>query len=134
MSERRVFHLAHAEARKRACQAVAEAADGWRVTVEPPTRSTDQNSMLWPLLTAFAEQLEWPVNGRMTKLTPDDWKALLSAAFKQESQRVAMGLNGGMVMLGLRTSRMSKPAFSEFLEFILATAADRGVVLEEVEA
>lgn len=134
MTDRRVFVLAHYGARARAAQAVAQAPDGWRVTVEPPKRTTDQNAMLWPLLTAFSEQLEWPVNGRMVKLAPEDWKDLLSAAYKQETQRVAMGLNGGMVMLGLRTSKMSKAAFSEFLEFILATAADRGVVLEEAEA
>jgi ABC-type Fe3+ transport system substrate-binding protein len=65
----------------------------------------------------------------MTKLEPEEWKDLLSAAFKGEAMRLAMGLNGGVVMLGLRTSKMGKRQFSEFLEFLHATAADRGVVV-----
>lgn len=123
----RRFILAHEVARARAVQAVREAPEHWSVTVAPPKRSLDQNAMLWPLLECFAEQLQWPVNGQMVKLDPQEWKDVLSAAYKQETQRIAMGLNGGMVILGLRTSRMSKRAFSEFLEFVLAVGADRGV-------
>lgn len=133
MSDKRLFILAHPEARRRAAQCVAEAPEGWRVTVEPPKRTLDQNALLWPLLECFSKQLEWPVNGRMVKLEPDEWKDILSAAYKQESQRVAMGLNGGMVMLGLRTSKMTKAQFSEFIEFLLSVAADRGVVVERDE-
>jgi sugar phosphate isomerase/epimerase len=40
-----------------------------------------------------------------------------------------MGLDGGIVMLGQRTSRFTKPQFAEWIEFLYATAADRGVVL-----
>ena len=36
-----------------------------------------------------------------------------------------------MVILGMRTSKMGKRAFSEFIEFILATAAERGVNVEK---
>ena len=133
MSDKRIFVLAHKEARIRAVACVAEAPDGYVVTVREPTRSLDQNALLWVLLQAFADQLQWPVNGAMTKLDPEDWKHLLSAAFKQETQRVAMGLAGGMVMLGLRTSKMGKRQFAEFVEFVQATAADRGVVLNHDE-
>ena len=134
MNERKVFGLVHAEARRRAVAAVANAPDGYRVTVEPPKRTLDQNSLLWPVLECFSAQLEWPVNGRMVKMTAEDWKDLLSAAYRRESQRVAMGVDGGMVMLGLRTSKMNKREFSEFLEFVFSVAADRGVVLERDEA
>jgi hypothetical protein len=133
MNERKVFGLVHAEARRRAVAAVAEAPEGYRVTVEPPKRTLDQNSLLWPVLECFSAQLEWPVNGRMVKMTAEDWKDLLSAAYRRESQRVAMGVDGGMVMLGLRTSKMNKREFSEFLEFVFSVAADRGVVLERDE-
>ena len=133
MNERKVFGLVHAEARRRAMAAVANAPEGYRVTVEPPKRTLDQNSLLWPVLECFSAQLEWPVNGRMVKMTAEDWKDLLSAAYRRESQRVAMGVDGGMVMLGLRTSKMNKREFSEFLEFIFSVAADRGVVLERDE-
>lgn len=129
--ESRFFVLAHAEARRRAMAAVAEAPEGVIVAMKEPTRNLEQNSLLWVLLTAFSQQLKWPVNGEMVKLSPEEWKDLLSAAYKRESQRVAMGLDGGMVMLGLRTSKMGKREFAEFIEFIQATAAMRGVSLEE---
>lgn len=121
------FILAHPEARRRAIACVAEAPAGYVVTVTEPTRNSTQNAMLWALLTAFSEQLEWPVNGRFIKMDPESWKDVLSAAYKGETVRVAMGLDGGVVMLGLRTSKMGKREFAEFVEFILATAADRGV-------
>lgn len=128
--EKRIFNLVHDEARRRAVHAVAHADDGWRVTLEPPKRTLDQNALLWPLLECFAQQLEWPVNGRFVRLDPEEWKDVLTAAFRNETQRIAAGLNGGMVILGMRTSKMSKAKFSEFVEFVMATAADRGVNLE----
>lgn len=134
MSDKKVFFMAHADARRRAMSAVADAPDGWRVTVEPPKRNTSQNSLLWVLLSAFAEQLVWPVNGSMVKLTADDWKDLLTAAFRRETQRVAMGIDGGMVMLGMRTSKLNKREFAELIEFVQSVAVDRGVELDEVPA
>jgi hypothetical protein len=114
-------------ARANAVQAVMTAPDGYKITVAEPTRSLDQNSLLWPLLAKFSEQLKWPVNGIFTKLSPEDWKTLLTAAFRQEQQQMAQGLHGGFVFLGMRTSEMNKQEFSEFIEFLQATAALRGV-------
>jgi len=124
---KQVFIMAHAEARRRALEAVAAAPDGYSVTIKEPTRNLDQNAVLWVLLERFSEQLKWPVNGVMTKLEPEEWKTLTTAAFQRETVRVAQGLDGGMVMLGLRTSKMSKRQFSEYLDFLHATAAQRGV-------
>lgn len=101
------------------------------VTAEPEKRNLEQNALLWVLLDAFSKQLNWPVNGQMVKLKPEEWKDILSAAYKRESQRVAMGLDGGMVMLGMRTSNMGKAEFAEFIEFLMATAALRGVQLDD---
>jgi hypothetical protein len=134
VSEKRVFKLVHAEARRRAVECVSQAPEGFAVTVQEPTRSLDQNAAMWPLLQAFADQLQWPVNGAMVWMTPDEWKAVLSAAYKRESVRVAMGLDGGMVMLGSRTSKFSVREMSEFLEFLNATAAARDVDLRYREA
>lgn len=128
------FILAHDMARARAVEAVRNAPAGYVVTVKEPTRNTAQNAAMWPILEAFSEQLVWPVNGRMEKLTSDEWKALLSAAFRKEQNRVAQGLDGGFVMLGQRTSHFSKSEFSEWLEFLHATAVDRGVTVYEREA
>lgn len=123
------FVLSHDLARRRAVAAVAEAPAGYVVRVDEPTRSLDQNSAQWPILEAFSEQLEWPVNGRMVKMPAEDWKDVLTAAFRGEQVRLAMGMAGGVVMLGMHTSRMGKREFSEWLEFLHATAADRGVVV-----
>lgn len=129
----RMFILAHQEARRRAMDCIASAPDGYVVTVKEPTRSLDQNAAQWPILQAFADQLRWPVNGAMVQLTPEEFKDILTAAFQGESVRLAQGLNGGVVMLGMRTSKMSKMQFSDWLEFLKATATLRGVEIYEHE-
>jgi hypothetical protein len=131
---KQTFVMAHPLARRRAMAAVADAPAGHVVTVAEPTRNLEQNALMWVLLGAFADQLLWPVNGQMVKLEAEEWKDILSAAFRQESVRVAMGLRGGMVMLGMRTSKMGKRQMAEFIEFIQSEAADRGVQLDEVTA
>lgn len=127
---KRTFILGnHPEARGRALEAVRNAPDGDAVTVGEANRSLDQNAAQWPILQAFADQLQWPVNGAMVWMTKEEWKDVLSAAFKRETVRVAMGLDGGMVMLGQRTSKFGKKQFSDWLEFLHATAAARDVDL-----
>jgi NinB protein len=129
MTEKRIIILAHPMARANAVQAVRTAPDGYKVVVSEPSRTLDQNAAQWPILEAFSHQLDWPVNGERVKLPPEDWKDILTAAFQKELVRIAQGLDGGMVMLGMRTSKMGKKTFSEYLEFLNATAAMRGVVL-----
>jgi len=125
----RTFILSHDIARQRAIEAVQAAPAGQVVQIKDPTRNLEQNSLLWVYLSEFSKQLKWPVNGDMCVLEPEEWKDILSAAFKQETTRLAAGINGGVVMLGKRTSKFSKKEFAEFIEFILAVAADRGVKL-----
>lgn len=126
---KRIFVLRNEDIRRRAQTAIWDAPEGYQVTLSEPPRTLDQNSAQWPLLEAFSKQLEWPINGMMTKITPEDWKDILTSAFKRETVRVAMGLDGGMVMLGQRTSKFKKAEFSEYLEFLHATAALRGVTV-----
>jgi hypothetical protein len=129
------LELLTAAARRRVCAAVMEAPSTFVVMIRARTRSLEQNRAQWPILMAFSEQLEWPVNGRMVKMEPEEWKDVLSAAFKSQVTRLAMGLDGGVVMLGQRTSEFRHDEFSDWLEFLKATAADRGVNLErEAEA
>lgn len=113
----------------RAAKAHLSAGRKMVATLAPETRTAAQNRLMWPLLTEFSRQLQWPVNGAMVTMPPDDWKDVLSAAFNQESARLAMGLSGGVVMLGQRTRKFTKPQFAEWIEFLYATAAMRGVVL-----
>lgn len=103
----------------------------WILTIKPETRTQAQNRLMWPILEAFAKQLEWPVNGRMVLMGPEDWKDLLSAAFSREQVRLAMGLDGSVVLLGQRTSQFTKTEFGEWVEFLYSTATDRGVSLPD---
>ena len=130
---RRTFKMVHDTARALAIECIKAAPEGYVVTVGEATRSLDQNAAQWPYLQAFSEQLKWPVNGEMVTMSADEWKDVLTAAFKGDTVRLAMGLNGGVVMLGLRTSEFGKREFSEWYEFLKATAAMRGVTVYEDE-
>jgi len=132
--EKRFFRLVHSQARKLAAECCMNAPEGWVVKISEPTRTLDQNAAQWPILQAFAEQLQWSINGRMEWITDEDWKNILTAAFRQELVRVAPGLDGGMVLLGARTSQFGKREFSDWLEFLHATAAARGVVVYQEDA
>lgn len=126
---KRTYILSHAEARRRAVQDVQTAPEGFGVTVEEARRSLDQNAAQWPILAAFAKQKQAVINGRLEWISDEDWKDLLTAAFNQELTRVALGLDGRMVLLGQRTSKFGKGKFSEWLEFLNATAAQMGVTV-----
>ena len=93
-------------------------------------RSLSQNAKLWPMLTDVARQVQWPVDGVMQALAPEDWKDILTAGVRKE-QRVAQGIEGGFVMLGSRTSKMRKKEFAELIEFIYWFGSERGVKWSE---
>lgn len=58
MTDRRLFVLAHPEARRRALACVSDAPDGYRVIVEPPKRNIEINAALHATLGEIAEQPE----------------------------------------------------------------------------
>ena len=60
-------------------------------------------------------------------MTPEDWKTMFTAALKRE--RVVPGINGGFVVLGQSTSKMTKAEMCELQELIEAFSAERGVLL-----
>lgn len=115
-------------------QAVQNAPEGYAVTVGEPTRNLDQNAAMWPILMAFSEQLTWPINGDRVHMSPEDWKDVLTASFRGEQARLSQTLDGRIVMLGQRTREFGKREFSEWLDFLHATAAMRGVELEGATA
>jgi hypothetical protein len=119
---KRVYRLSHQEARRRASQDCLSAPDGWMCTISEPSRSLEQNAAQWPILQAFASQKQLVVNGVLVWATDEDWKDVLTAAFRNE-MRVALGLDGRMVLLGQRTREFGKKKFSDWLEFLHATAA-----------
>jgi hypothetical protein len=103
---------------------------GHRLTLEvkPEVRSDAANRRLWAMLTEISRQVEW--YGQ--KLTSEEWKHVFSAALAK--QKVVPGLDGGFVVLGLSTSKMTKAEMSEMQELMAAFGAERGVVFRELEA
>ena len=130
--DKRTFKLAHETARTLALECVRNAPDGYVVVVSEPTRSLNQNAAQWPILDSFSKQLDWPVNGESKKISAESWKDILTAAYRNEQQQIAAGLNGGMVLLGQRTSKFSKREFSDWIEFLYSVAVERGVILNDV--
>lgn len=96
-------------------------------------RSSQQNRLMWELLGQIAQRKQWPVDGRLQWLEPEEWKDILSAGLKRH-QRVAMGIEGGFVILGQRTSRMSVQEMTDLIELIYAFAAEQGVELDAERA
>jgi hypothetical protein len=90
------------------------------------TRTLAQNRLMWGLLTDLANQVEWPVDGRMQFLSPEDWKYIMTAGLRK-TQRIAAGIEGGFVILGQSTSRMKKAEMAELIELIMAFGTERNV-------
>lgn len=118
------YTILHAYSRRYIAQLVMQAPQGHVVTISEPTRTNEQNRLLWPLLTCLAKQVDW--YGQ--KLAPDDWKHLLTASLVK--QRAVPGIDGGFVVMGLSTSQMPKSVFSALIELIYAFGAERNVDFE----
>ena len=89
--------------------------------VRPDTRSSEQNRRLWSLLSDLAQQVVWHGN----KLTAEEWKHVMSSSLKR--QKVVPGLDGGFVVIGLATSKMTRAEMAELQELIEAFGAQQGV-------
>lgn len=94
--------------------------------VRKETRSTAQNRLLWSVLTDLAEQCEWAVDGSMVKLEPEEVKDILTAGLKKH-QRMCRGIDGGLVFLGQRTSKMTVAEMRDLIELAYAFGAEKGV-------
>ena len=121
------YIMSHELARQRAIDAVRNAPAGYVIEIREPTRTLDQNALLWPLLTEVSRQVDW--YGQ--KLTEDEWKDVFTAGLRK--QKAVPGIDGGFVMVGSKTSRMNKREFSELVELIYAFGAERGVKFQEAK-
>ena len=95
------------------------------ITIKPETRSLQQNARLWAMLTEISQQVDW--YGR--KLTAEEWKHVFSASLKK--QDVVPGLDGGFVVLGLSTSKMTKAEMGDLQELMAAFGAEHSVIFSE---
>lgn len=121
------FRLVNPKVRGNAVKAISEAAEGCVVTIKPPTRSMEQNRLLWQRLSDLAEQVDW--YGQ--KLTKEDWKDITTASLRKS--RVVPGIDpGSFVVTGLHTSNMSKGELSDLMTLIEAFGLERGVVFKDL--
>lgn len=87
-------------------------------------RTLDQNAVMWCRLRDLAKQVQWPVNGKMEWISEWDYKDIFSADLKKE-QRIARGLSGGFVLLGIRTSKLKKREMADMITMMEAFGADQ---------
>ena len=125
---KRVIILAHQLARRSAIEAVKEAPEGYRVEIRQQTRTLEQNARMWAMLADLSRQVVW--HGQ--RLTPENWKDMCTAALKR--QQVVPGIDGGFVVLGSSTKRMTKGEMSDLLDLIHAFGADHGVEFADMVA
>jgi hypothetical protein len=111
--------------RQQALRLVQSAPIGYVVTVREAKRTTEQNDLMWTLLTALS--IAKP-NGHTH--TPDEWKLRVMHACGHECQ-FETGLNGKPFPVGFRSSKLSKAQMSDLIEWIYAYAAEAGVSLGE---
>jgi hypothetical protein len=126
-----VFFLNHAQARARAVAAIQAAPDGYRVTVQPPKRSLEQNAKFHAICEDMAKA------GAVWAGKPRDaaqWKVLLvsgHAVATKEGAEIVPGLEGEFVNIRESTALMSKPRGSSLIEYAIAFCASRGIELRE---
>lgn len=113
--------------RDKACDWIRKAPVGTRVEFRRPKRTLPQNDRLHAMITDWAEQVVH--QGR--KYDVDSWKVILLAAFGHEVRFVPSLDGTSFVPLGAHTSDLSKEECTEFMDFIEAEGAARGVVFHD---
>ena len=129
MAERLTLPLYNAQQAHQAIQTAWRHAKGWlmasdtRLTLEirPEKRSDAQNRRLWAMLADISAQVDW--YGQ--KLTSEEWKDVFSASLKRT--KVVPGLDGGFVVCGQSTSKMTKAEMCELQTLMEAFGAQKGV-------
>jgi hypothetical protein len=117
--------LRNSVSRFRAKELVDRAPEGHVLTIKPPTRTNEQNALMWSLLSELSRAKP---EGRC--LAPDVWKAVMMQACGHAVQ-FELGIDGHPFPLGFRSSRLSKEQMSELIEFIREYGARCGVEWSE---
>jgi hypothetical protein len=139
---KRVFILAHQQARRNALEAVQNAAPGMRVTLAEPVKTRDQEAKYHAQIGDIADQ--WLYLD--VKWSAEDMKRILVNGFKEDTKndpdlaecwrsmgelRAVPGMRGGLLVLGDQTRRFPKKLASAFVEWLYALGAEVDVVWSE---
>lgn len=121
--------ILHSQSQRSFAKAMIDRAPvGAVMTVKEATRTTDQNALLWSVLSEISRAKP---EGR--RHTPEVWKCLFMSACGHAVQ-FEMGLDGKPFPVGFRSSRLTKSQFSDLIEFIYAWCAEKGVSLDREAA
>ena len=126
MIDKQTFFLINPQVKQNAMQAIKMASEDMICEIKKKTRSLEQNAKMWAMLAEVSDQINWYGN----KLTSDEWKDVFSASLK--SQKVVPGIDGGFVVCGQRTSKMTKSEMAELIELMMAFGAERGVKFSDI--
>jgi hypothetical protein len=103
---------------------------GHRMTIEikQSKRSVEQNAMFHGIITKISKQMK----AAGSTWTADDWKRLLIDQWAHDTNRkigkVCPSLDGErVVQLGLQSYEFTTTESSDFIEFLLAWAAEKGI-------
>ena len=137
MAERITMSLYNAQQAHQAIKTAWAHAKGWlgagghRLVLEirPEKRSDAQNRLLHACLGEISKQVEWAG----CKRDVDTWKRLLTAAWlraRGEGVEVLPAIDGhGIDVVFRHTSKLTKAECAELSEFVMAWAAERGIVI-----
>ena len=121
------YLVLHGEAERiKAHTAIDAAPDLARVTVDDPARSKDQNAALWAALDEISAQLLW--HGQT--YAAEDWKDYFCHALKRA--RWMPSEEGGLVPIGMSTSKLSHKDFGDLLHVVHEFGARHGVAFKEI--
>ena len=128
---RRSFILSHPEARRRAMACVADAPEGYAVSVSEPNRTLEQNAKFHAICSDIAKSgFPWAGKAR----TAAQWKVLLvsgHATATKEGSELVPGLESEFVNLRESTALMSVKRGSSLIEYALAFCAMHEIETEE---
>jgi hypothetical protein len=82
---------------------------------------------MWANLEDIAQQVVW--YGQ--KLDKQEWKDVLTAGLKK--QKIVPGIEGGFVVIGARTSKMSVAEMNELIELATMFGTQQGVKFRALE-
>ena len=123
MTERTTIHLVDTAARARAERIMASAPRGHYVTISEPTRTLEQNRLMWPLIKDMREQDE-----HMATFTPDQVKLRFLNALDNEMQLLPELWGGGQFVAGQRSSTLTKADFSNLIELMFKWGAENDIL------
>lgn len=128
------YKLINQDTKLHCCRQIMSADWGKVVTIQDPTRSSETNAKMHAMLGDIAKQCEFMGQ----KWDIEDWKRILVDAFARvmksqgtplnQGGRIIPALDGdGFVQLGIQTRKFRVKEASEFIEYLNAFGAEKGV-------